>query len=571
MTPFSRSTTQPDHTTRSATRTGPLRRLRTELFDVCIVGAGASGAGCALDAAARGLKTALIDMDDFGAATSGTSTKLVHGGVRYLEQAFKTADAKQLSLVRKALHERKTLLHIAPHLAHPLALLTPCFNWFEGAYFTIGLKLYDWLAGTRQLQPSRWLTRKEAVAEFPAFDGNRLHSAVMYYDGQFDDVRLNLALVQTATERGAVTANHIRATGFVRDEQGRLQGIEVTDTLTGDQFTIRAKVLVNATGTRADFLRQSADKSRQHRMRASKGAHVVLRADAMTPSKAALLVPKTADGRVLFAIPWRGHWLIGTTDTEAGPTDAPMLQPDEADYLTKHVSQYLKTPIAIGQVTGGFAGLRPLLQADPQASSKSLVRDHEVEIDPASGLVSIMGGKWTTYRLMAQETIDACCRVLKIDVSSSTETLLLAGGDGYGKTFIERFGAVHNQLPADVLAHLLDTYGTHAETVVNLFREEPTYSGRLVEGHPFTTGEVVYAVRVERAQTIADVLMRRIRLGLVDWAAALEALPAVTDIMSRKLDWSEEEARQAETTFRAHLDLLMASAGVASATGTKKA
>lgn len=571
MLPSSRLPTQTNYTDKPATRTEQLHRLQTEVFDICIIGAGASGAGCALDAAARGLKTALIDMDDFGAATSGTSTKLVHGGVRYLEQAFKTFDARQLSLVRKALHERKTLLHTAPHLAHPLALLTPCFNWFEGAYFTIGLKLYDWLAGTRQLEPSRWLTRDQAVAEFPAFDGNRLHSAVMYYDGQFDDVRLNLALVQTASERGAVAVNHIRAESFVRDEQGRLQGVEVVDNLTGNRYTIRAKVMVNATGTRADFLRQSADNTRQHRMRASKGAHVVLRADAMTPSKAALLVPKTADGRVLFAIPWRGHWLIGTTDTEADPTDAPMLQPEEAEYLTKHVSNYLKTPLSIGQVTGGFAGLRPLLQADPQASSKSLVRDHEVEIDPASGLISIMGGKWTTYRLMAQETIDACCRVLHVDTVSPTETLLLTGGDGYGKPFIERFREANKQLPTDVLTHLLDTYGTNAEAIVKLFRKEPTYSERLVQGHPFTKAEVIYAVRTERAQTIADVLMRRIRLGLVDWEAALKALPVVTEIMEHELDWPTEKAVQAETTFRAHLDLLMESAGVATPSAIKKA
>ncbi len=571
MNPPSRPIDRSNRPISPSGRTAHLHRLQTELFDVCIIGAGASGAGCALDAAARGLNTALIDMDDFGAATSGTSTKLVHGGVRYLEQAFKTFDVKQLSLVRKALHERKTLLHIAPHLAHPLALLTPCFNWFEGAYFTIGLKLYDWLAGSRQLEPSRWLTRKQAVAEFPAFDGKRLHSAVMYYDGQFDDVRLNLALVQTAGQRGAATANHIRAERFVQDEQGRLQGVDVLDTLTGDRFTIRAKVLVNATGTRADFLRQAADTTRQNRMRASKGAHVVLRADAMIPSKAALLVPKTADGRVLFAIPWRGHWLIGTTDTEADPTDVPMLQPDEADYLTKHVSQYLKTPISLGQVTGGFAGLRPLLQADPGASSKSLVRDHEVEIDPASGLISIMGGKWTTYRLMAQETIDACCQVLQVDRLSPTETLLLTGGDGYGKPFIERFRVANKLLADDVLTHLLNTYGTNAEALVKLFRKEPSYSERLVDGHPFTKAEVVYAVQIENAQTIADVLMRRIRLGLVDWAATLQALPDVAEIMGYELGWSEEDTERAEAEFRTHIDLLMEQAGVMAETTTKKA
>lgn len=547
-----------------------LQRLRTELFDICIIGGGASGAGCALDATARGLNTALIEMDDFGAVTSGTSTKLVHGGVRYLEQAFKKLDPKQLSLVRKALHERKTLLQIAPHLAHPLALLTPCFNWFEGAYFTIGLKLYDLLAGNRQLKPSRWLNRAEAVREFPGFDGKKLHSAVMYYDGQFDDIRLNLALVQTAAQRGAAVVNHIRAERFQTDETGHLQSIEVLDNLTGERIVVRAKVFVNATGTRADFLRKDADKNRQNRMRASKGSHVVLRADAITPTKAALLVPKTADGRVLFAIPWRGHWLIGTTDTEADPNDEPCLLPEEAEYLTEHVSHYLTTPLSMEQVTGGFAGLRPLLQADAQASSKSLVRDHEVEIDSKSGLVSIMGGKWTTYRLMAQETINACCRTLNVATISPTETLLLAGSEGYDEMFIERFRVANKLLPADIVAHLLDTYGTNASAIVQLFRKEPTFSERLAAGHPFTKAEVAYAVRQEMALTIPDVLMRRIRLGLVDWAATLEALPHVAEIMSRELNWSDADSRQAETQFQIHIDRLMEQAGLAATSTTKK-
>ena len=547
-----------------------LQRLRTELFDVCIIGGGASGAGCALDAAARGLNTALIDMDDFGAVTSGTSTKLAHGGVRYLEQAFKKLDPKQLALVRKALHERKTLLHIAPHLAHPLALLTPCFNWFEGAYFTIGLKLYDWLAGDRRLGPSRWLSRTEAVRQFPAFDGKKLHSAVMYYDGQFDDVRLNLALARTAAQRGAAVANHLRAEQFRTDGAGRLQAIEVVDKFTGERIVVRAKVFVNATGTRADFLRTAADKTRQNRMRASKGSHVVLRADAILPTQSALLVPKTADGRVLFAIPWRNHWLIGTTDTEADPADEPCLLPDEADYLTQHVSQYLTTPLSLTQVTGGFAGLRPLLQADPQASSKSLVRDHEVEIDPTSGLVSIMGGKWTTYRLMAQETIDACCRTLGSSTVSSTETLLLAGGEGYTKEFIGHFRDRHTDQPADILTHLLDTYGTQAGAIIQLFALEPASNERLAGGHPFTRAEVIYAVRQEMALTIPDVLMRRIRLGLVDWAATLEALPAVAGVMARELNWSDSDRQQAEYQFRAHIDMLMEQAGVAPALSTKK-
>ncbi len=539
-----------------------LSRLRTETFDICVIGGGATGAGCALDAASRGLRTALIEQDDFGAATSSTSTKLIHGGVRYLEQAFKNFDPKQLGLVKKALHERKTLLQIAPHLAHPLALLTPCETWIDGAYFSIGLKLYDLLAGSRQLQPSRWLSKNEALTWFPAFNKKQLHSAVLYYDGQFDDVRLNLALAQTASEQGAAVANHLKATHFQHDETGRLVSVTVEDKLSGKSFNIHATVFVNATGTRADALRQDANDTQGVRMRASKGSHVIMRAGAVGKTSAALLVPKTADGRVLFAIPWRGHYLIGTTDTEADPTEVPYLLPDEAEYLVEHVSHYLTKPLEMSDVTGGFAGLRPLLQADPNADTKSLVRDHEVEIDPQSGLVSIMGGKWTTYRLMAQDTINACCERLNRRANAVTETLPLSGGEGYNEQFMTRFAQENPALPADIAEHLTNSYGVRAENVASLVNDEPALAERLTVHHPFIGAEVVYAVREEMAQTLPDVLMRRIRLGVVDWAAALDVLPAVAQLMARELGWLATDTDDRETAFRQKMERMMEQAGM---------
>ncbi len=542
-------------------RSETLTQLRTQSFDICIIGGGASGAGCALDAAARGLKTALIEADDFGAVTSGTSTKLVHGGVRYLEQAVKTLDPRQLSLVRKALHERLTLLKIAPHLVHPLALLTPCANLIEGLYYTIGLKIYDLLAGKRQLLPSRWLGRAEVIEQFPAFNPDKLHSAVQYYDGQFDDIRLNLALVQTAAERGAIVANHVRAVAFDHDAKGKLQALTVRDTLTGEEFTVRATVFVNATGTRADNLRQGANAARPARMRASKGSHVVLPKSALPGGGAALLVPKTADGRVLFAIPWRDHWLIGTTDTEADANETPYLLPDEADYLTKHVSQYTQQPLLASQITGGFSGLRPLLQADPGASSKSLVRDHEVEIDEQSGLISIMGGKWTTYRLMAKETIDACCNRLNQFRPCRTENLMLAGGEHYSAKSTEQF-IQKSSLPTDISAHLDNTYGTRAANLVKLIETESSLGNRLADGHPFVAAEVVYAVRCEMAQTLSDVLLRRIRLGLVDWQATLAALPLAALLMANELGWTADARTKAEEEFSGYMQEIIRHATV---------
>ena len=546
-------------------RAAHLHRLKTEDFDICIIGAGASGAGCAADAASRGLRVAVIESDDFGAGTSGTSTKLVHGGVRYLEQAVKTFDPKQLALVRKALHERRTLLHIAPHLCHPLALLTPVGNLIEGAYYAIGLKIYDWLAGSRRMAPSKWLNKAEALHHFPAFDGSKLHSAVMYYDGQFDDIRLNLGLVQTAAKHGAAVANHVRIAKLVSDENGQINAVEAFDTLANEPFTIRAKVFVNATGTHADQIRQQANRQQGIRMRASKGAHVVLPGSAMSQASAqtepaALLVPKTKDGRVLFAIPWRGQWLIGTTDTEADPTDVPALLPDEAAYLLAEVNQFITNAVPIEAVAGGFAGLRPLLQSDPNASSKAVVRDHEVEIDAKSGLISIMGGKWTTYRLMAQETIDACCQRLGETRPCVTEDLLLQGAEGYDKKYALRLAERHPDVAPDVLAHLADTYGTEAPAILTLLTENRAWGALLAQKHPFIQAEVVYAARTEMALTLPDVLMRRIRLGLIDWQATLEALPVAAQLLAHELGWSVAEAAQHEADFQAHIEGLISKA-----------
>ncbi|GAA4449044.1 FAD-dependent oxidoreductase [Nibrella saemangeumensis] len=557
-------------------RNASLHRLRSEDFDICIIGGGATGAGCALDAATRGFRTALIEQDDFAAATSGTSTKLVHGGVRYLEQAFKNFDHRQLSLVRKALHERRTLLQIAPHLVHPLALLTPCFDLFEGLYYTIGLKLYDLLAGSRRIKPSEWLSKEETLNRFPAFDGHRLHSAVLYYDGQFDDVRLNLALVQTAAAHGAAVANHLRAEQFDAAPNGQLNAVTVRDRLTGEVFVIRAKVFINATGTNADTLRRVAQANQRPRMQASKGAHVVLPANAIAQGEAALLVPKTKDGRVLFAIPWRGHWLIGTTDTPADPYETPYLQPDEADYLLEHVNKFLKEPVTLGQVTGGFAGLRPLLQPDQNATlqkteTRNVVRDHEVEVDPQSKLVSIMGGKWTTYRLMAEETIDTCGQLLGQALPCRTETIPLIGSEAFTESFGNTFTRKESNLPGKVAAHLVDTYGVRAEALATLCAAEPELTEGLVDAHPFIRAEVVYAVREEMAQTMPDMLLRRIRLGLVDWLATLEVLPVVADLMARELGWTAAEKQQEESRFRAHMEEVIGQAGLSAPTEINKA
>ena len=342
-----------------------LSRLEHEAFDICIIGGGATGLGCALDAALRGLKVVLIERDDFAAATSSKSTKLFHGGVRYLEQAVKKLSMEQFRLVHKALYERKTLIQNAPHLAQPLALLTPCYTWWEGIYYAIGLKIYDWMAGKTNLAPSEWLSKAAALHRVPQLNGNKLRSAVLYYDGQFDDARYALAIAKTADTKGAVLINHVETLGFARNTEGVLTSLKVRETLQDEDYEIKAKLFVNATGPFSDRVRQLANPKAGQRMRVSKGAHVVLPRDLM-PGDTAVLIPKTDDGRVIFMIPWQRRLLVGTTDDDCKLTEKEVaLEKNDVDYLLKYVNRYFDKEIKPEQIKSGFGGLRPLLQADP--------------------------------------------------------------------------------------------------------------------------------------------------------------------------------------------------------------
>lgn len=526
-----------------------LRRARTERFDLCVIGGGATGTGVALDAALRGLAVCLLEADDFAARTSSKSTKLIHGGVRYLEQAFKHLDWEQFKMVRKGLTERKFLLENAPHLTRPLALLTPCHAWTERFYYGTGLKMYDALAGRDNLADSHQLSTDEALALIPTLRKETLRGAVLYSDGQLDDARFALALAKTAAASGATVLNHVRALAFGKTVDGTLQTLRVRDELTGDVFEVNARLFVNATGTAADKMRRLANPALPPRMRASKGAHLILPKNLLG-GDTALLVPKTDDGRVIFVIPWQNHVLVGTTDTEAQPTDDPVLLETEVTYLLDYVRRYLDVAVSPADVRAGFAGLRPLLQADPNAPSKTLVRDHEVEVDAVSGLVSILGGKWTTYRLMAQDTVDECLRRLgEAPRPCRTETCRLAGGDGFTPD-----GWQSLNLPADVARHLWKRHGTEASAVADLARQRPDLAEPLVEGHPFLAAEVVYAARCEMALTPADVLARRLGLEPLDWVATERALPTVAALLAEELGWSEAEARAETDAYRRQLE-----------------
>jgi glycerol-3-phosphate dehydrogenase len=537
-------------------RDSNLSRLQNEEFDVCIIGGGASGAGCALDARLRGLKVALIEKEDFAAETSSKSTKLIHGGVRYLEQAFKNFDFAQLKQVRHGLEERHTVLANAPHLARPLALMTPVFSWIEGAYFTIGLKLYGWFAKHDSLPKSRWLSKKEMVERIPTLAKN-IHSAVMYYDGQLDDARYCLAIAHSAEEAGTATANHAQVTGFKYDTNKKITTATVKDLISNTVFDVKAKLFINCTGATADTIRLMANPSLKHRIRPSKGVHITLPYTVLN-SNSALLIPKTPDGRVVFALPFEGELMVGTTDDDYTKLDEePIVNKEEIDYILETLAPYMAEKVEKHQVKSGFGGLRPLIVADDRASTKSLVRDHEVEIDEQSQLISLLGGKWTTYRLMAKDTIDDAEKILRGSVSDcTTDKHVLIGGVGYTPNGYLELNKKCD-LDNDTLKHLTDKYGSRAINLVFLIKNNPELAEKLTPQYPHLKVEVVYTAQHEMACTVRDFMARRTRLEIMDWQTAHAITPTVARLLGETLDWSEQKIEVASMEYRALLEKFM--------------
>lgn len=535
--------------------------LDTETFDVCIIGGGATGAGCALDAALRGLKVVLIEKEDFAAATSSKSTKLIHGGVRYLEQAVKKLSWAQFVMVKKSLKERRTLLKIAPHLTHPLPLLTPCFTLLEGWYYAIGLKLYDRICGTKNIGNSKWLSKALALKRIPTLKKNKLASAVLYWDGQLDDLRFAMALIQTAASKGATVINHITAVDFTKDTSGKLATVQVVDTLTGSTHTIKARQFVNATGPFADSIRQKANPAAHPRIRVSKGIHITLPKEVM-PGHTAMLIPKTDDGRLIFVIPYQNELLVGTTDEECALTEVEFgPSQTEIAYLIGYINRYLDVNISAADVRSGFGGLRPLLQAAPGASTKELVRDHEVETDESSGLISILGGKWTTYRLMAKDTIDAVEQNLYGKTSvCKTEDEILHGGNHFEPGRL--LEAMRNSITwqDDILLHLLHKYGIHALQIAGAAIAATDLQKRLLATAPYTLAELHYLMANEMACTVKDVVARRWGIALTDWNKTIQLIPIVGNIMATHFQWTDAKRHLYIDQYQKEVEAMMGKA-----------
>lgn len=530
-------------------------------FDVCIIGGGATGSGCALESQLRGLKTVMLEAGDFASGSSTSSTKMAHGGVRYLQEAVTDLDINQYHLVESALRERALMLQNAPHLTRTVEYLVPCFSHFDKFYYGLGMKMYDWISGKSSLLPSRLLTREEALYRMPAMQSKNLVGAVAYADGQFDDGRYCLALVDTFDGLGGAALNYARVTALEKTSEGRIVAAVVTDQVSNRTFRVVARAFVNATGPFSDVVRNLASADAGARMRPSKGVHIMFPLDEFSPDDA-LLVPRTEDGRVIFAVPWNGRLLVGTTDTGYTPGEEMVVTREEIDYLLRQLNPYLNSPLRADQVVSGFAGVRPLVAAQGVTETKKLIRDDELEVDAKSGLISILGGKWTTHRLMGEETIDKVQDSIGDEVTPSpTADHPLSGAAeykwDYWQTLVDQF-----RVPVATAKHLAHKYGTRAPEVLRLADSDSSLALPLVEGEAPIRAQVAYAVRQEMALTIEDVLARRIGLQLYGWRLAILASPAVAEVLRKELGWSEEEELAAVEDYVAKVNHMLSAAGL---------
>ncbi len=494
-------------------------------WDVVVIGGGATGVGVAVDAATRGYRVALFEQHDFGKGTSSRSTKLVHGGVRYLEQG-------NVGLVREALQERGRLCQNASHLVHPLPTIVPLHSQWERVYYGIGLKVYDLLSGRLRLGPSRHLSLAETQAEIPMLQTTGLCGGIRYFDGAFDDARLLVNLVQTAIEAGAVCLNYTPVRELVK-ESGRVVGVVAEDAETGRELRIQARVVINATGPFSDHTRRLDDPQAEAAIVPSQGIHLVFDRTFM-PGDTALVVPKTRDGRVVFAIPWHEHAVVGTTDTllkEASLEPRPL--PSEIEFLLETIAPYWTCQPQPADIRSIFAGIRPLARSGDSRNTAKLARDHVIRVS-TSGLISIMGGKWTTYRRMAEDGLNRAIAVGGLlPKPCRTKTLRIHGADG---TYSQG---------------VLAGYGGDGPAIAQLATSASELSHPLADRLPYLAAQVVWAARYEMARSVEDVLARRVRILFLDAAAALAAAPRVAELLAGELShdaaWQADQVQQFQT------------------------
>ena len=490
-------------------------------WDIIIIGGGATGLGTALDSASRGLKTLLIEQADFAKGTSSRSTKLVHGGVRYLAQG-------DVALVKHALKERGLMQKNAAHLVHKEEFLIPCYDWFSVAKYLVGLKLYDWLAGRFSFGTSKFFSKKDTLSIMPGVKEQGLKGAIRYFDGRFDDARLAINIAQTAKEQGATLVNYMKVTNLLKDGD-KIKGVVATDAITNKTFNLFGKVVINATGVFVDEILQMSNSKAKKTVRPSQGVHIVLKKEFLN-SDSALMIPKTSDGRVLFAVQWHNHLLVGTTDT---PLNEHSLEPralkEETDFILSTAASYFKKKPTEDDILSVFSGLRPLAApTDSNSNStKEISRDHKLMVS-AKGLITITGGKWTTYRRMAEETVDLAIKEAGITPKAcQTEHLAIHGCENATDE------------------NYLNIYGSDRKAIEGLINQSPELAQKLHPNFPYTHAEVVWSVRNEMAETVEDILSRRLRVLIINAKAAIEMSTTVATIMAKEVgadkNWEDEQ------------------------------
>jgi glycerol-3-phosphate dehydrogenase len=501
-----------------------LQRNKDKVWDIIVIGGGATGLGIALDAVTRGYKTVLLEQSDFAKSTSSRSTKLVHGGVRYLAQG-------DILLVKEALHERGIMLKNAPHLTNNQEFVIPVYTFWNVILFTVGLKFYDILSGRLSLGKSYFINRLKTLKRLPLLKPEKLKGGIVYHDGQFDDSRMAISLATECAGRGGNVLNYFRVTGLIKDENGKITGVNAENLESGSKYNIMARVVINATGVFADEIHRMDDPQARPTIRPSQGVHIVLD-NKFLQSGSAIMIPKTDDGRVLFAIPWYGKVVAGTTDT---PLDKISLEPkaldEEIDFILRTTGKYLIKPPSRKDVLCIFAGLRPLAaNPDNPSATKEVSRRHKIVISK-SGLVSIIGGKWTSYRRMAEETINRAISAGMLEKRKCiTKELKLCSDDPL----------LHNKQ--------LRIYGKKAVEIEKMMCEELSMKEQLSPLLPYTKAEIVWICRNEMPRTLQDMLARRTRSLFLDVHASLEIAPVVAEIMAEELRydnrWKEQQLEE---------------------------
>ena len=502
-----------------------------EPFDVLVLGGGATGLGIALDAVTRGFRTAIVDAGDFAQATSSRATKLVHGGVRYLAKG-------QLKLVYEALHERAVMLRNAPHLVHAQPFLLPTYTTWELPYYGAGLLMYDLMSGKSTMGPTRILGKAASLERIPNLQGEHLSGSILYHDGQFNDARLALAIARTAADRGAAVLNYSRCQRLLH-ENGKVAGAVVVDRETGAEYTVHAKVVFNATGIFVDDIRAMNDPGTPPLLTLSRGTHIMVGPEVLGGS-AGIMVPKTRDGRVIFAIPWQGKVLIGTTEVAAPRAEIePQHTEAEIDFLIETINPLLAKPITREDIHSVFSGLRPLVTGKG-ANTSSLSREHHLDV-ATSGLITIAGGKWTTYRRMGEDALDFAAQHGLLEMRACVTAN------------VELRGSTANLAEPDAA---LREYGSDAAEIKGLIESDAALGAKMDAALPYTFAQVVYAARFEMARTLEDVLSRRTRALLLDSAAALRSAPAVAAVLAAELrrdtNWANEQVATFTNLVRTH-------------------